>query len=95
MFSTTSEMKRASWSSGSQSSREGGRRKDWDWSYWRKRLCAPPVSPFNRGRPGLHFEELVADPIICHGQISQIRRRIASTRTEGRANQPFGVIDGF
>ncbi len=32
MVSTTSEMKRASWFSGSQSSREGGRRKDWDWS---------------------------------------------------------------
>ena len=32
MSSTTSEMKRASWFSGSQSSREGGSRKDWDWS---------------------------------------------------------------
>jgi hypothetical protein len=29
------------------------------------------------------------------GKFSQICRRIASTRTEEKANQPFGVIGGF
>jgi hypothetical protein len=29
------------------------------------------------------------------GKFSQIQGQIASTRTEGRANQPFGVIGGF
>jgi len=32
MSSTTSERNRATWSSNSQSSSEGGRRKDWYWS---------------------------------------------------------------
>ena len=49
----------------------------------------------SRNRLVFHLEELVADPIICHGQILANPQENREYRIERRANQPFGVIGGF